>query len=567
MEWGFITGNDRRQTDAALVRRFRQAVAKRDRAALFDAVVREHRDAVLARCTGQLWPDADAALAAARDLFITAYLAMGDPAKLARPELLREWLLGLADHGELAPGPDQPDVRGSAARQASLRYWLEQIVATLPQPRQQMYDLFVRRALNSRNAAMELGTDVAEARRLRRENREAIQRAFEVTALAAAETALQAGGDSRSGQTAGCGQLQQTLADARRDGGERVRRDSVVLPADLRLMVTRHVSHCDACRDQRAAGMAQWAQDLLPMLAGAELNEQVIEDLRTIPESARSRGGAPVHGRHRGDGGGQRGAAPVAAGKAFLARRAAVAGAGLLAVLLLLGFVEPGFLLNTAASIPRSSSASPSSDPGVGSPSSSGNPPVTGTSAEATGRPVEGTAKGSPGSLPPIPGVTSPATTSPYATPTQPSQDVLQPSPSPTSASSQPTTASPASSSTASATASATQPSSVPSTTPPTTSAPTTPAPTSTSPTPTPTPTVTTTPTPTPTPTPSTSTTAASLRHGALVTACAPPQRERRERAGYQKTQADGAGGHRSGGQRAGGLDRVVHRVDVAEDA
>jgi hypothetical protein len=521
-EWGFTTGNDRGQADAALVRRFRQAVRKRDRAAVFDAVVREHRDAVLARCTERLWPDADAAVAAAHDLLVVAYLAMADPAKLARPELLRDWLLGIADFGQLAPGlpvpldavnwaalhtsitgyvPDQPDMRGAAARHASLRRWLEQIVATLPEPRQQMYDLFVRRAANSRIAATELGTDVAETWRLRRENREAILRAFEVTALAAAE--------------AGCGALWQMLADAQRDGGtyEGVRRDNVVLPADLRLAVTRHASQCEACRERRAACMAQWAPDLLPLLAGAELNEQVIEDLRAIPEPGWwSRAAAPAHGRHRGDRGGRAG--PVAVGKAIAGRRASVAGAGLLMVLMVLGFAEPGFFLSTAASAPRSSSAS-SQDTSIGRLSSGGTPQIAGTSAEASARPVAGAATGSSRVLPPIPGVTSAAPTSPFATPTQPSQDVLQPSSSPTSPSAQPTTASPTATPTSSTpavspSASATKPSPVVSTTQP--SSPT-PTPTSTSPTPTPTPSTSATsatPTSTPSSTPASSTPASS---------------------------------------------------------
>lgn len=76
-------------------------------------------------------------------------------------------------------------------------------VATLPQPRQEMYDLFVRRALDSRKAATELRTDVVEVRRLRRENREGILRAFEETALIAAEAGL----DPWSREAAGCGEL------------------------------------------------------------------------------------------------------------------------------------------------------------------------------------------------------------------------------------------------------------------------------------------------------------------------------------------------------------------------
>ena len=87
-----------------------------------------------------------------------------------------------------------PEMRDSPARVASLRQWLERIVATLPEPRQRMYDLFVTRGLDSRNAALELGTTVAEVRRLRRENRQAILRAFEVTALAAAEAAVDPSG-------------------------------------------------------------------------------------------------------------------------------------------------------------------------------------------------------------------------------------------------------------------------------------------------------------------------------------------------------------------------------------
>ena len=104
MEWAFIATSDRGQPDAALVRRFRQAVAKRVRAAVFDRVVREHRDAVLGCCAERLWPDADAAVTAAHDAFIVAYLAMDDPAKLARPDRLRDWLLGIAAEGALASG-------------------------------------------------------------------------------------------------------------------------------------------------------------------------------------------------------------------------------------------------------------------------------------------------------------------------------------------------------------------------------------------------------------------------------------------------------------------------------
>ena len=509
MEWGFITGNDRGQADAALVRRFRQAVTKRDRAAVFDGVVREHRDAVLARSTERLWPDADAAVTAARDLFVVAYLAMADPAKLAHPDCLRDWLLGIADHAELAAGlsaginavnwralqasieagvPDKPDMRGSAARRASLRHWLEQIVATLPEPRQQMYDLFVRRALDSRNAARELGTDAAEARRLRRDNREAILRAFEVTALAAAEAAP----DPLGGETPGCGYVLQLMADAQRDGGmsESVRRESVVLPADLRLSVTRHVTECYACRDRRDACMVRWAPELLPILASAELNEQVIEDLRTLPAPGRSHVGAPAGLRLGGSRGTHRGAAPVAT-RRINARRAAVAGGGSLAALLVLGFVQPGFLLSPAASAPRGITFSSAKAPSSGSLSSSGNPQMIG-SAEASGRATPSAIRSSSGGLPPIAGVTATPTPS-FATPTLPVPTTVQPSSSPTSSSAQPTptsaSPSPSSSSRPSPSPSATEPSPVVSNTP----------------TPTPSPTHTTSPSTTPTPTPSTS--------------------------------------------------------------
>jgi hypothetical protein len=515
--WGVIAGNDRGQDDAALVRRFREAVAKRDRGAVFDRVVRKHRDAVLGWCTERLWPDADAAVAAARDVLIVAYLAMGDPAKLARPDRLRDWLLGIAAYGGLASGPpagvdavhwgaleagigadeldapDKPDMRGSAARRASLRRWLDQIVATLPEARQQMYDLFVRRAVDSRNAAAELGADVAEALRLRRENREAVLRAFEVSALAAAEAAL----DPLDGQTPWCGQLREMLADAERDGGvpggvrrDGVRRDGLVLPPGLRLGVTRHVAECGTCRDLRDDCIAQWAPELLPILAGAELNEQVIEDLRTIPEPARSRADAPPHGRFRGASGSD-GTAPVGTGRAVNTRRAALAGAGMLAVLLLLGFVQPGFLLSTASSAPRGSSSS--KHPDSGSLSGGGDPRLIG-SAEAS-RPAPSTASGSPGGLPPIAGVTATPTSS-LATPTPSVRSTGQPSASPTSSSAHPTASpSPSAKPSPSPSPSATQPSPVVSTTPPSSPPPTSPTPTTTSPTPTPTPTGTPTPT------------------------------------------------------------------------
>jgi hypothetical protein len=76
----FITGNDRGRADAVLVRRFRRARNKRERAVVFAAVVREHRDVVLGCCAERRWPDADAAVAAAGDVLIVAHLAMADSA-------------------------------------------------------------------------------------------------------------------------------------------------------------------------------------------------------------------------------------------------------------------------------------------------------------------------------------------------------------------------------------------------------------------------------------------------------------------------------------------------------
>jgi hypothetical protein len=500
---GSITTNDRGQTDAALVRRFRQAVTKRFRVTVFDRVVRRHRDAVLSRCAERLWPDADAAVAAAHAVLVVAYLSMADPAKLARPERLRDWLTGIAARSQFAPGlpagsyaidwealqagiaadaPGKPDMRSSAARRAWLRRWLEQIVATLPEPRQQMYDLFVRRALDSRNAARKLGTDADVVRRLRGENREAILRAFEVTALVAAEAAQ----DWRGRQTPGCGQLRRILADAQRDGGlpEGVRRDGVVLPADLRLTVTSHVGQCGTCRQRRDECMAQWAPELLPILAGAELNEQVIADVRTVLEP-RPDALAPDGGRARGRVA-RRSTGPVGPGKAVIARRAGLAGAGLLVVLLLLGFVQPGFLLSTAASGSSSSSSSSPKDPSSGSLDSSGNPQMAGTSAEVSGRPVPSATRGTHRST------RGPAASSSAAT--RPSPSTAQPSSSPTSASAKPSASPRASSSSPSPSPASSSP--VPSTPTPTHSA--TPTPTPTTPA-SPTPTPTSTPTPTPT--------------------------------------------------------------------
>ena len=226
-----ITASDGRHADAALARRFRQAQARRERAAAFADVVRQHRGALLCSCAGRLWPDAEAAVAAAGKAFITARLAMADPVKLPHPDQLRAWLLGIAAQTCVMPGPASiddinweavhariaagvPGTRNSPAQLVSPRHWLEQIVATLPEPRQRMYDLFAARGLDSRSAAVELGAGVAEVRRLRRENRQAILRAFEVTALAAAEAAP----DEPWSKGPGCGELRQTLADAQHDG-------------------------------------------------------------------------------------------------------------------------------------------------------------------------------------------------------------------------------------------------------------------------------------------------------------------------------------------------------------
>ena len=189
-----------------------------------------------------------------------------------------------------------PELRDSPARLASLRQWLERIVATLPEPRQRMYDLFVTRGLDSRNAALELAATVAEVRRLRRENRQAILRAFEVTALAAAEAAV----DPPSIGAPGCGELRQILADARSDDGdphEDGRRHTAALPAALRLTLSRHLSQCRACQERRDDCMARWAPELLPILADAELHEQVMEDLQSMPELRQPGAGPGAHRR------------------------------------------------------------------------------------------------------------------------------------------------------------------------------------------------------------------------------------------------------------------------------
>jgi DNA-directed RNA polymerase specialized sigma24 family protein len=521
-----ITTSDARRADAALVRRFRQAQTEQERTAVFADVVRQHRDAVLCCCAELLWPDADAAVAAAGDVLIAARLAMADPAKLARPDRLGGWLLGIAGDGLTSARPagiddinweamrarvaaEVPAPRESPARRESLRHWLDQIVATLPEPRQRLFDLFVASGLDSQQAALELGTNIAEVRRLRRENRQAILRAVEVTSLAAAEASLDA-----PGSAPGCRDLRQILADAQPDGDphEGIRRRIVVLPAALRLTVARHLSQCGTCQGRRGDCTTPWGPELLPILAGTELNEQVMEDLHAMSHLARPGGTAGAHRR-------------VASGgtaKTVVVRRpAAAAGAGLLAALLLLAFVWPGFLHKTAATVLRSSTAPSSQDPrssGVGAPQ------VTGTSQGVPGhndgrlvRP--GT--GSPlNSLPADPTGGLGVLASSSATPTIPPPVLYTtqpPTPSPTP-SAQPTSdPSPTRSTPAPSTSpSASQPTEVPSTSPPITTPPS-PPPTSTPPSSTPSPSTSPSSTPSPTitsasttPSPSTPSTPAS---------------------------------------------------------
>ena len=345
---------------------------------------------------------------------------------------------------------DVPEMPGLPARRASLQNWLEQIVATLPEPRQRLYDLFVARGLDSRNAARELGTNVAEILRLRRENRQAILRAFEVTALAAAE----AGPPSPGSEAPGCAELRQILADAQHDGDphEGGRRDIVVLPAALRLTVTRHLSQCRTCQDRRDTFMAWWAPELLPILADTEPNEQVMEDLHPMPVFARPRSTPGAPGR----------VASVGTAGTVVVRQTAVAGACLLVALLFLGLVWPGFLHSTAAFVPRASTAPSSRDPssgglsGVGSLRPSSSPPpeatrnLTASSSSASPTPpVQYTVQPStnPTSLPPTPSLpgsapeptqvpstltpSSPApSTTPAATPAPSASESATPAPS-----------------------------------------------------------------------------------------------------------------------------------------
>ncbi len=491
-----MTANDGGDADAALVLRFRQAQTRQESAAVFANVVRRHRDEVLACCAERLWPDADAAVAAAGDVFIAAGLAMADSAKLAHPDLLRAWLVGIMAHGihdidwealQADVAANFSELRESSATRASVRHWLDQIVATLPEPRQRLYDLFVTRSLNSRNAALELGSDVSEVQRLRRENQQAIMRAFEVTALTAAETASDQGNEAP-----GCWELRQILANAPRDGDPREdgQRHIAVLPAALRLAVTRHLSQCVTCQEHSDDCMAWWAPALLPVLAGAELSEQVMEDLRLIPEFGRPRVAPGAHRR----------GAPVGAFRKVFIRTAATTGGGLLVALLLLAFVWPGFLDGTEAAVHRGSTAPSAPDP---SGSHLSTPLVTGeiggVPSRNSGRQVNGRAAGPVGS--PSQAATVPSSS---ATQTFPVRSTVSPSNASTSPSAQATSAPAPTSSPSAKSPSPTAHRPTP-TASPSTSAPATPVPTTSAPaTPTPTTAAPTTPAPsTPTSTPS----------------------------------------------------------------
>ena len=515
-----MTTSDARHADAALVLRFRHAQTERERTAVFADVVRQHGDAVLGCCAARLWPDADAAIAAACDVLIAARLVMADSAKLARPDRLRGWLLGIAANDGLTSGlpariadinweavhahvaADVPDMRDSPAMRASLRHWLEQIVATLPEPRQRLFDLFVASGLDSRKAALELGTNVAEVRRLRRENRQAILRAFEVTSLAAAEAALGAPGSDAPG----CGELRQILADTQHDGDPQKggRGHIAVLPTALRLTVARHLSQCGTCQGRRDDYTTLRAPALLPILAGAELNEQVMEDLYLAPELARPRHTPSFHRR----------AASVGTARTVVVRQpaaSAAAGAGLLVALLLLAFVWPGFLHSPAAFMPRDSTSPSSQNPRSGGPSGTGAPQVTGTidgvPGHNYGRQVRPGAESLLSSLPPdsTGGLAAPPSSS-SASPTPPVRYAVRPSTPASSA--QPTSGPSPTSSPPAPSPSAPRPTEVPSTPPTTSPPPSTPPPTSPPPS---TPPTTPPPTSTPSTTPTPSTPASSM--------------------------------------------------------
>jgi hypothetical protein len=307
----------------------------------------------------------------------------------------------------------------------------------------------------------------------------------------------------------GCGELRRILADARHNGDPRQggRPRIMVLPAALRLTVTRHLSQCGTCQGRRDDCMARWAPELLPILAHTELNEQVMEDLQPAPEVARSRA---AHGTHRR--GTHRRGAPVGTTATVVVRPpAAAAGAGLLAALLLLAFVWPGFLHGTTALVPRGSTAPSSPDPSSNGRSSSGAPQVTGTIDGLPGhnnkRQVRTGSAGLLSSLPPA-ATGSSAAPSLFASPTPPVRYGVQPSSS-TPAVQQTSGTSPTSSPPApSPSASAPQRTGVPSTPSPSTSPSSSPSP-SASPTSTPSPSTSSTPSPTTSPssTPSASST------------------------------------------------------------
>jgi DNA-directed RNA polymerase specialized sigma24 family protein len=514
-----ITANDRGHADAALVRRFRQAQTKRERTGVFADVVRQHREALLCFCAERLWPDADAAVAAAADALIAARLTMADPVRLPRPDRLRGWLLGITAQDCRTPGQparvedidweavraraaaDVPEMPDSPASMASLRRWLEQIVGTLPEPRQRMYDLFVTRGLDSLNAALELGTTVAEVRRLRRENRQAILRAFEVMALAAAEAVLSSMG---SATAPGCPELGQILADAQQASVpcESGRRFMPVLPASSRLSMARHLSECATCQYRRDDCMARWASELLPILAAAELFEQVMADSQALPERGLPR--VAPGGRNR--------VSSARTARTVVVRRTVAAGAGVLGALSLLAFVWPGLLRGTpsdAASSPQAFSSGPvgvyapqvagtgqvatSSHParskkaGVlsSAPAATGSSPAPSfpsvptsvyftvpPSATPTSSPVQATSGASTASKSAAP---SPSASSPKSTKTSPAPSPTKTTPKPSASTSAPapsatpsaSTSTPAPSSTPSATASDPAPTASPSDTTP----------------------------------------------------------------------------------------------------
>ena len=231
--------------------------------------------------------------------------------------------------------------------------------------------------------------------------------------------------------------------------------------------------------------MARWAPELLPILADAELREQVMEDLRSMPaaQAARPRArcpparrpGRPRHqGRHRP--GRRRGGDGAGCGTA--AARVRIAG-------LLRG--------TRAATDVSSADRNKSVTSGVDTPTVAGT--VGGVPADKHGRPARPGAAGLLSTLPPVatgsPGgsarpsvyYTTPPSTAPTSSPTQPTST---PSSSPSSSPSRPASPSPS--------ASTSKPSPSPSAS---TSTPT-PAPTSSTSTPTPTPSPSTsTPTPT----------------------------------------------------------------------